>query len=92
MAEVVELVTVAVDLPPGGGRDWRTAAPGLAARRPRSPPGPWTRRLLHGALLAAIGPAEEAVTCLGDVIVVAERVGAVWPLIAARIDACPGCC
>ncbi|MEV1178292.1 LuxR C-terminal-related transcriptional regulator, partial [Nonomuraea sp. NPDC049784] len=42
-------------------------------------------RLLRGALLAATGPAEEAVACLGEVIAIAERVGAVWPLIPARM-------
>ncbi|WP_432855349.1 ATP-binding protein [Amycolatopsis sp. CA-161197] len=41
-------------------------------------------RLLRGSLLAAIGPAEEAAECFGEVIAVAERVGAVWPLISAR--------
>ncbi|WP_431932556.1 helix-turn-helix transcriptional regulator [Nonomuraea jabiensis] len=38
-----------------------------------------------GALLAATGPAEEAVACLGEVIAIAERAGAVWPLIPAKM-------
>ena len=60
-------------------------SPGWRTRGPRWGPRPWTRRLLHATLLAATGPAEEAAARLGDVIAVAERVGAVWPLIPARM-------
>ncbi|MFE7431436.1 ATP-binding protein [Streptomyces tendae] len=84
LAEVVDLVAAAVDHAAGrwdgligrvrrmGGNDATFGAASLDAR------------LLHGSLLAAIGPAEEAATCFSEVVAVAERVGAVWPLIAAR--------
>ncbi|MFC4588718.1 helix-turn-helix transcriptional regulator [Sphaerisporangium corydalis] len=84
VAEVVELVTAAADHAAGrwdglsprlrrlGGASATFAAATLDAR------------LLHGALLAATGPAEEAMAHLSEVISIAERVGAVWPLIPAR--------
>ncbi|MFF4140006.1 AAA family ATPase [Streptomyces sp. NPDC001698] len=84
LAEVVDLVAAAVDHAAGrwdglidrvrrmGGADATFGAASLDSR------------LLHGSLLAAIGPAEEAAARFSEVIAVAERVGAVWPLIAAR--------
>ncbi|MFG3533201.1 AAA family ATPase [Streptomyces sp. NPDC047917] len=84
LAEVVDLVAAAVDHAAGrwdglidrvrrmGGADATFGAATLDSR------------LLHGSLLAAIGPAEEAAARFSEVIAVAERVGAVWPLIAAR--------
>ncbi|WP_267717201.1 AAA family ATPase [Streptomyces sp. CoH17] len=84
LAEVVDLVTAAVDHAAGrwdgligrvrrmGGDDATFGAAALDSR------------LLHGLLLAAIGPAEEAAARFGEVVAVAERVGAVWPLISAR--------
>ncbi|SEH00462.1 regulatory protein, luxR family [Nonomuraea solani] len=85
VAEVVELVRAAVDRAAGrwDGLEGRVrllggASAGFAAASLDS-------RLLRGALLAATGPAEEAVACLTEVIALAERVGAVWPLIPARM-------
>ncbi|WP_372348526.1 AAA family ATPase [Streptomyces sp. KL116D] len=84
LTEVVDLVAAAVDHAAGrwdglldsvrrmGGADATFGAASLDSR------------LLHGSLLAAVGPAEEAAARFSEVIAVAERVGAVWPLIAAR--------
>ncbi|TDD24562.1 helix-turn-helix transcriptional regulator [Nonomuraea diastatica] len=85
VAEVVELVTAAVDR--AAGR-WDGLEP--RARRLAGPSATFAAafldsRLLYGTLLAATGPAEKAAACLGEVIAVAERVGAVWPLIPARM-------
>ncbi|MCF6468830.1 LuxR family transcriptional regulator [Nonomuraea sp. MG754425] len=84
VAEVVALVTAAVDRAAGrwdglAARVGRLggASARFAAASPES-------RLLHGALLAAMGPAERAADCLREVIAVAERVGAVFPLVPAR--------
>ncbi|MGP3934589.1 helix-turn-helix transcriptional regulator [Nonomuraea sp. KM88] len=85
VAEVVELVAAAVDR--AAGR-WDGLEP--RARRLAGPSATFAAafldsRLLHGTLLAAMGPVENAGACLGEVIAVAERVGAVWPLIPARM-------
>ncbi|MFI7134902.1 helix-turn-helix transcriptional regulator [Nonomuraea sp. NPDC050153] len=95
VAEVVELVTAAVDRAAGRweGLEARVrrlgGAPGWAASPVSGtaafPAASMEAGLLRGALLAATGPAEEAVACLGEVIAVAERVGAVWPLIPAKM-------
>ncbi|TYB69870.1 AAA family ATPase [Nonomuraea sp. PA05] len=85
VAEVVELVTAAVDHAAGrwDGLEARVARlAGAFARFAAALP---DSRLLHGALLAAMGPAERAAGCLREVIAVASRVGAVWPLIPARM-------
>ncbi|MFI7222856.1 ATP-binding protein [Nonomuraea angiospora] len=87
VAEVVELVSAAVDRAAGrwDGLEARVrrlgGTPGWAA----FPAASMEAGLLLGALLAATGPAEEAVACLGEVIAVAERAGAVWPLIPAKM-------
>ncbi|PZG14032.1 ATP-binding protein [Nonomuraea aridisoli] len=84
VAEVVELVTAAVEHAAGrwDGLARRVARLGGAmAAMPAASLDSW---LLRGTLLAATGPAEEALTCLDEVVAVAERVGAVWPLITAR--------
>ncbi|WP_171074497.1 helix-turn-helix transcriptional regulator [Nonomuraea basaltis] len=85
VAEVVELVTAAVDRAAGRweGLEERLRRMGGAAATFAA--ASLDSRLLHGALLAAMGPAEEAASCLSNVIAVAERVGAVWPLIPARM-------
>ncbi|MFB4272580.1 AAA family ATPase [Nonomuraea sp. GTA35] len=84
VAEVVSLVTAAVDRAAGrwDGLEGRlrrlgdTSATFAAASL--------DSRLLRGALLAATGPAEQAVEVLREVIAIAGRTGAVWPLIPAR--------
>ncbi|MFI6790771.1 AAA family ATPase [Nonomuraea sp. NPDC050383] len=85
LAEIVELVTAAADH--AAGR-WDGLA-GRVRHLGDSAPATFAAatldvRLLHGTLLAATGPAEEAVAALTEVIAIAERVGAVWPLIPAR--------
>ncbi|TWD73026.1 putative ATPase [Kribbella amoyensis] len=84
LADVADLVTAAVEHAAGrwdglidrvrrlGGADATFGAASLDSH------------LLHGCLLAAIGPAEEAADRFTEVIAVADRVGAVWPLISAR--------
>ncbi|MFI6821930.1 AAA family ATPase [Micromonospora sp. NPDC050187] len=95
LAEVVELVAAAVDHALGrwkglAGRLRRLSGFHPAPQQPSHgtashfAAASFDIRLLHGALLAATGPAEEATACLVDVIAVTERVGAVWPLISAR--------
>ncbi|NBE97033.1 hypothetical protein FE391_25100 [Nonomuraea sp. KC401] len=85
VAEVVELVTAAVDRAAGRWDGLERRARRLAGPAATFAAAFLDSRLLHGTLLAAIGPAEEAAECLGQVITVAERVGAVWPLIPARM-------
>ncbi|GAA3530607.1 LuxR family transcriptional regulator [Nonomuraea rosea] len=88
VAEVVELVTAVVDR--AAGR-WDGLEPrirrlsGAAATFATFAAASLDSRLLRGSLLAATGPAEEAVACLGEVIAIASRVGAVWPLLSARV-------
>lgn len=84
VAVVLELVTAAVDHAAGRWdglmdrtRLMREAHAAFGAASLDS-------RLLHGSLLAAIGPAEKAADCFSEVIAVAEQVGAAWPLISAR--------
>ncbi|MEV6038230.1 AAA family ATPase [Nonomuraea sp. NPDC052116] len=95
VAEVVELVAAAVDRAAGrwdglearvrrlGGAPGWTVSPGAGTAT--FPAASMEAGLLLGALLAATGPAEEAVACLGEVIAIAERAGAVWPLIPAKM-------
>jgi DNA-binding CsgD family transcriptional regulator len=107
VAEVVELVTAAVDRAAGrwdglearirrlGGTPGWAASPGAGPTASAGsgtgsgtaafPAASMEAGLLLGALLAATGPAEEAVACLGEVIAIAERAGAVWPLIPAKM-------
>ena len=85
LAEITELVTAAVDLAAGRWTGLEERTPRLAGSGAKVGAASLDRRLLHATLLAATGPAEEATARLGDVIAVAERVGAVWPLIPARM-------
>ncbi|MGI5284421.1 helix-turn-helix transcriptional regulator [Nonomuraea polychroma] len=84
VAEVVELVTAAVDHAAGRWDGLEDRLRRLSGATATFAAASLDSRLLHGTLLAATGPAEEAASCLGQVIAVAERVGAVWPLIPAR--------
>ncbi|MGP3914467.1 ATP-binding protein [Nonomuraea sp. 10N515B] len=84
VAEVVELVTAAVDRAAGRWDGLADRLRRLGGATATFAAASLDSRLLQGVLLAATGPAEEAVSCLGQVIAVAERVGAVWPLIPAR--------
>ncbi|TMR09115.1 hypothetical protein ETD86_44965, partial [Nonomuraea turkmeniaca] len=84
VAEVVELVSAAVDRAAGRWDGLADRLRRLSGATATFAAASLDSRLLHGMLLAATGPAEEAATCLGQVIAVAERVGAVWPLIPAQ--------
>ncbi|MEU6074190.1 AAA family ATPase [Micromonospora sp. NPDC047074] len=91
VAEVVEFLTAAVDH--AAGR-WQGLAERLHGLHPalESPPqgtlhfaaASFDTQLLRGTVLAATGPAREATASLEDVIALAGRAGAVWPLISAR--------
>ncbi|MFB4283337.1 AAA family ATPase [Nonomuraea sp. MTCD27] len=85
VTEVVALVTAAVDHAAGrwDGIEARLRSLGGAAATFAA--ASLDSRLLLGALLAATGPADQATECLREVIAIAERVGAVWPLIPARM-------
>ncbi|MEU8147036.1 AAA family ATPase [Nonomuraea sp. NPDC048901] len=85
VADVVELVTAAVDRAAGRWEGLEHRLRPLEGASATFAAGSLDSRLMRGALLAARGPAEEAVTGLGEVIAIAERVGAVWPLISARM-------
>ncbi|MFI7610895.1 AAA family ATPase [Nonomuraea terrae] len=84
VAQVAELVSTAVEHAAGrwDGLDHRAAS--LVRATSAFPAASLDSRLLRGALLTATGPAEEAQACLDEVVAVAEQVGAVWPLVAAR--------
>ncbi|SDL02328.1 regulatory protein, luxR family [Nonomuraea maritima] len=84
VTQVVELVSTAVEHAAGrwGGLDDRTSR--LVATTAAFPAAALDSRLLRGALRTATGPAEEARACLDEVVEVAEQVGAVYPLVAAR--------
>ncbi|MCW3839030.1 hypothetical protein ONA70_02820 [Micromonospora yasonensis] len=81
---MVELVTAAVDQAAGRWEGLVDRVRRLGGAAATFAAASLDSRLLHGALLTAMGPTEEAVDLLVDVIAVAERVGAVWPLIPAR--------
>src|SRR5262249_11060533 len=83
--EIVELVAAAVDQAAGRWAGLEERARRLGGTGARVGAASLDRQLLYARLLAATGPAEEAVALLGDGIAVAERVGAVWPLIPARV-------
>ncbi|MEV0383407.1 AAA family ATPase [Nonomuraea sp. NPDC050643] len=84
VAEVVELVAAAVDHAAGRWDGLERRVRRLGGEAVTFAAASLDSRLLRGALLAATGPAEEATACLTEVIAVAERVGAVRPLIPAR--------
>ncbi|SNT49168.1 Predicted ATPase [Asanoa hainanensis] len=84
IAVVLDLVTALVDHAAGRWDGLLDRARLMAEAHTAFGAASLDSRLLLGALLAAIGPAEEAADCFSDVIAVAERVGAAWPLISAR--------
>ncbi|MBF8186825.1 AAA family ATPase [Nonomuraea sp. K274] len=84
VVEVVELVTAAADRAAGRWEGLEERVRRLGGTASMFAAASQDSRLLHGALLAATGPAEEAIAILVNVIAVAERAGAVWPLIPAR--------
>ncbi|MFG1708288.1 AAA family ATPase [Nonomuraea sp. M3C6] len=83
LAEIVELVTAAVDHAAGRWEGLADRARRLEGTGAKVGAASLDRRLLQATLLTATGPAEEATARLGDVIAIAERVGSVWPLIPA---------
>ncbi|MEV0622969.1 AAA family ATPase [Nonomuraea sp. NPDC050404] len=85
VAEVVELVSASVDRAAGRWDGLAARVRRLGADSAAFAAASLDSRLLRGALLTATGPAEQAVECLREVIAIAERVGAVWPLIPARM-------
>ncbi|SDI54684.1 helix-turn-helix transcriptional regulator [Nonomuraea jiangxiensis] len=85
LTEIVELVTAAVNQAAGRWEGLEERARRLAGTGAKVEAASLDWLLLHARLLAATGPAEKAVALLGDVIETAERVGAVWPLIPARM-------
>lgn len=84
VAVVLDLVTAAVDHAAGRWDGLMDRARLMGDAHATFGAASLDSRLLHGSLLAAIGPAEEAADCFGEVIAVAEQVGAAWPLISAR--------
>ncbi|MEU9837167.1 AAA family ATPase [Streptosporangium sp. NPDC048047] len=83
LAEIVELVTAAADHAAGRWDGLEQRVRHLGGASATFAAATLDAQLLHAALLAATGPAEEAAARLAEVIPVAERVGAVWPLISA---------
>ncbi|GIF64074.1 LuxR family transcriptional regulator [Asanoa ishikariensis] len=84
IAVVLDLVTALVDYAAGRWDGLLDRARLMGATHATFGAASLDSRLLLGALLAAIGPAEEAADCFGEVITVAEQVGTAWPLISAR--------
>lgn len=83
LAEVLDLVTASVDHAAGRWDGLMDRVRLMASADATFGAASLDSRLLHGSLLAAVGPAEEAADRFGEVIAVAERVGAAWPLISA---------
>ncbi|GII73051.1 LuxR family transcriptional regulator [Sphaerisporangium melleum] len=84
VVEIVELVTAAADLAAGRWDGLEPRLRRLSGASATFAAAILDARMLRGTLLSATGPAEEAATLLDEVISIAERVGAVWPLIPAR--------
>lgn len=84
VVEVVELVTAAADHAAGRWDGLEPRVRRLGGASATFAAATLDARLLHGTLLAATGPAEEAMAHLSEVISIAERLGAVWPLIPAQ--------
>ena len=82
--DVIELVAAAVDCAAGRWGDLAGRAHELVVRRPGFDAASLDDRLLHGVMLAASGGASEAAEHFTALVEDAERVGAVWPLLAGR--------
>ncbi|MEV0826527.1 ATP-binding protein [Nonomuraea rubra] len=84
VAEVVSLVTAAVDRAAGRWDGLEERLRRLGDTSATFAAASLDSKLLRGAVLAATGPAEQAVEVLREVIAIAGRTGAVWPLIPAE--------
>ncbi|WP_116953447.1 helix-turn-helix transcriptional regulator [Jiangella endophytica] len=84
VTEVIELVAVSVDHAAGRWDGLAARARALALEPSRFGAAALDGELLHTAMLAAGGDTAEAVGRLRELVATTERLGAVWPLVAAR--------
>ncbi|MCT2585526.1 ATP-binding protein [Actinophytocola gossypii] len=84
VARVVELVAVSIDREAGRWTDLATRARALVREPNDFAAAELDTRFLLGSVLAVQGDAEEALTCLREVVATADEVGAVRPLVPAR--------